>query len=400
MTDNMKIAAVICELNPLHFGHRRLLSLAGREGGVVCILSGNFVQRGEPAILDKWARAELALKSGADLVVELPLPWACAGAERFASGAVHLACALGCVDELWFGSETADIPLLTETARFLLSPDFAAALRKAGNGGGQPFAKIREDAVAAALGSRAGGLLQSPNAILAVEYLKALLREHSGIVPVAVKREGADHDETLGADSKQDVFRSAGEIRAWIRGGSGWEPHLPEASAAVLRRECKAGRCPADFSRLETAVLCKLRAMQPDEFRRLPDLSEGLENRLALAVRESTSLSGLYEAVKSKRYSHARVRRLVLGAFLGLSADLPGLSPYLRILGMNRKGEQILRSCSPSLPLAVRPADFERLGGEALRLFRLEARADDLYALSVPIPYACGADYTRKFLKL
>lgn len=397
MPEKMKISAVICELNPLHLGHHSLLRRA-REASdaVVCILSGNFVQRGEPAVLDKWARCRLALENGADLVLELPLPWACAGAERFASGAVHLAHALGNVDRLVFGSEEPDVQRLERVADALLSEEFSRLLSQPDSGAGETFARRREAALARILGPEDAALLRSPNCILAVEYEKALRRERSSILPTAVLRTGAGHDEK----GHGNEFRSAGELRELLRTGAEVSAFVPESTASLLRELTAAGRCPAEIGRLERAILCKLRTMTAPEFAALPDVSEGLENRLAQAVRRAGTLTELYALTKSKRYSHARIRRLVMSAFLGVTGALPKLPPYLRVLGRNDLGERILREASPSLPLAVRPADFQKLGGEALELFQLEARADDLYAMACPIPQPCGRDYTEPLIRL
>ena len=141
--------------------------------------------------------------------------------------------------------------------------------------------------------------------------------------------------------------------------------------------------------------------MSPQDFAALPDVSEGLEHRLYQAARQAGSLEELYGRIKSKRYPLARARRLVLSAFLGLgSGPLPPQPPYLRVLGMTHTGQEILKEATPALPLAARPGDFQKLGGQALALFQLEAQADDLYDLAVPRPAPCGRDYTEKLLKL
>ncbi|MGI6255017.1 MAG: nucleotidyltransferase family protein [Acutalibacter sp.] len=395
MQEKLKISAVICELNPLHTGHRALFSHAKSHfDGLVCLLSGNYVQRGEPAILDKWARTRLALLSGADLVVELPLPWALAGAERFAAGGVALANALGCVDTLLFGGETSQISLLWQLAKVLNSPDFSALLRQQEEG--LPFALQRQRAVAQLVGDSTASLLERPNCILGVEYLKAILAQDAHLSAQVFPRLGAGHDlpETSGP------LLSASQARQLLREGRELTGLLPEETLSLWRELAAQGQCPASLERLEPAVLSRLRTMTPEDFAALPDISEGLEFRLYKAARQACSLEEFYRLVKSKRYSHARVRRLAMAAFLGLTKNLPNLPPYLRVLGMTTTGAAILKQAVPSLPLALRPADFQRLGGEALDLFQLEARADDLYALALPTPQPCGRDYTEKLIKL
>ena len=399
MTGKGKTAAVICELNPLHKGHEALFQqVKAQADRLVCILSGNFVQRGEPAILDKWARCRLALEAGADLVIELPLPWACAGAERFAAGGVRLAAALGNVDYLAFGSEFPDITKIRRVAETLLSEEFSEVLsaeNASAAGSGEPFARRREAALTALLGEEVLPLLRSPNAILGIEYQKALLQEHSAITPLVFPRVGADHD----SPARDGEFSSAGELRELLRAGKSLEGLVPDCTAALLREEIRLGRCPADIAFLERSILCKLRTMQLEDFAALPDISEGLEHRLLAAAGQAGSLEEFYALVKSKRYSHARIRRLTINAFLGVTNDLPSLPPYLRILGMTGAGAELLQSCSPALPFAARAGDFQKLGGEVLRLFRLEAAADDLYALTSPSPQPCGRDFTEKLLR-
>ena len=393
--EKLKISAVICEFNPLHMGHKLLLDqMKAISDGIVCVMSGNFVQRGEPAILDKWARTRLALQNGADLIVELPLPWACSGAEHIAAGGVALAEALRC-DLLVFGSEVPDVSRMDAAAEALLSPKFSESFSEVPDKG-LSFAQRREAALHSMLGETASSLLQKPNCILGIEYLKAIRRQNAALTPIAIPREGAGHDRA----AENQEYRSAGELRHLLRTGGKLAGLVPENVCVTLEQLLSSGHCPASLSWLERSILCKLRTMKPEDFSALPDLSEGLENRLHTAAREARSLEELYSLVKSKRYSHARIRRLVMSAFLEIPSGLPELPLYLRILGMTETGARILKDATPTLPVAVRPVDFERLGGSFANLFRLEARADDLYALAFPTPFPCGRDYTEKLIKV
>ncbi len=391
----MKISAIICELNPLHSGHQALFSHAkSRFDGLVCILSGNYVQRGEPAILDKWARTRLALSSGADLVLELPLPWAMAGAERFATGGVALARSLGTVDTLLFGSEAEDLKALWDLATLLDSPAFPQALEAT-----DPtlsFAQRRQQAAAQLIGEETASLLARPNCILGVEYIKALRRQGGGMGVEVFPRLGAGHD----IPDRKGVLLSASHARELLVQGTDLTERLPEATLAVWQALLEKGQCPASMGRLERAILCKLRSLAVEGFAMLPDVSEGLEYRLYKAARQAGGLEEFWDLVKSKRYPLARIRRLTMAAFLGLSRNLPELPCYLRVLGMTPTGQRILKQARPILPVAIRPGDFQRLGGEALSLFELEAHADDLYGLSLPSPTPCGRDYTERLLKI
>ncbi len=382
-------SAVVCELDPLHHGHRLLLSRAGARGRpVVCLMSGNFVQRGAPAMLDKWTRARLALSNGADLVVELPLSWACSGAERFAAGGVSLAAALG-RGELYFGSEVPDAGLLMETAEALLSEEFSRALRESPPGLG--FGARRQLAAEKLLGPRAGEALSRPNANLGVEYCKAILRLRAPLTPTAIKREGAGHDEAGSIDGPL----SASEIRRLTLAGDPLSGLAPESTVAALESARLEGRC-AQLPNLERAILSRLRSMSMEELAALPDLSEGLENRLYRASRQACSLEEAYSLTKNRRVSHARVRRLVLYAFLGLREPLPESPPYLRALGATGRGLSLLRQSS--LPVVVRSSDIKRLPPEAQAVFLQEALADDLYGLASPTPQPSGRDYTDVFI--
>lgn len=356
---------------------------------VFCLMSGNFVQRGAPAMLDKWARARLALLNGADLVIELPLTWACSGAERFAAGGVALAAAFG-KGRLFFGSEVPDIKLLWRIAETLLSPEFSRALGVCPPGTG--FALRRQLAVESLLGPAAGKALASPNANLGIEYCKAMLLQGAGLEPVAVRREGAGHDS-------DDAPLSASALRRLTLAGESLAGLAPESTVRALETARKEGRC-ANISYLERPILCRLRGMSREELSRLPDLSEGLENRLYRAARQACSLEELYALTKSRRVSHARVRRLALSAFLGISAPLPEKPPYLRVLGATSRGLQALGQLKPALPVVARAKDVEALPPEAQSVFRREALAGDLYGLATPAPQPSGRDYTEKLIKL
>lgn len=396
MTEKIPVSAIICEFDPLHLGHRLLLDAARASGSLVCcVMSGNFTQRAAPALLDKWSRARLALACGADLVAELPLSWACAGAERFALGGVALAAALG-AKELWFGSELPDGELLTRLGEALLSPSFSQALAALPDRG-EGFAQRRQRALAGLVGEEAAAVLSLPNANLGVEYCKAIRRLGADMVPRPIRRRGAGHGQAV--EPGQDApFLSAGQLRELIRRGEPLGGLVPPATERAVAQARAQGRCPADILRLERAILYKLRAMGPEDFAALPDVSEGLENRLYKAAREACSLEELYALAKSRRVSHARVRRLVLAAFLGLRAPLPELPPYLRLLGLGPRGGQVLSRLPGTIPAAARPKDLAALSPQAQAVFAAEAAADDVYALACPVPQPPGEDFSRRLI--
>lgn len=384
----MKVGGIVAEYNPFHLGHAHLIECA-RAAGIthtVAVMSGSFVQRGDAAVCGKRPRCEMALACGVDLVLELPLPYAVATAQRFALGAVGTLHALGIVDELFFGSECGETSAIERVASVLESEPVVREMRRRLKQG-QPFAAARQEAVTVC--GAQGGVLRGPNDTLAVEYTRAVQQLGSGMKVHAVRRLGAAHDgETAGGVASASVIRQA------IRDGqmdraAAW---MPEAAASVLRREIEQKRCPADLSRLETALLALLRQSTVEELASLPDISEGLENRLYRAVREETAVSDILERVKSKRYTHARLRRILLYRLLGVTRELYDAPPvYLRVLGMNERGREILAASRPTLPLITRAKDAERLDGTGASMLRLECAADDLYALTLPQPVPCGA---------
>ncbi len=403
MTEKIPVSAIICEFDPLHFGHKLLLDTAWKAGGAVCcIISGNFVQRGTPSMLDKWSRARLALQNGADLVAELPLSWACAGAERFASGGVALATALG-ADRLWFGSECPDSQKLSLLAEALLSPAFHQELASQSRPG-ESFAQRRQRAAAQLLGPDTASLLAFPNANLGVEYIKAIRRQNAPILPCPILRQGAGHGESLPIPFQQKAedipLLSGSQLRERAIRGHSLAGLVPESTAAEIESAAAQGSFPAKMEYLERAILCVLRSIPKEEFPSLPDISEGLEHRLYKAVQQARSLEELFAQIKSKRYSHARIRRLVLSGFLGIRAPLQELPPYLRILGVTQRGLQVLKQLSSGLPVITRASDLRKLGQKAHAVFQNEVQADNLYVLACPLPQRAGQDFTRPLIRL
>lgn len=394
MREKMKISGIICELNPLHEGHIKLFSAAKAESdALICVLSGNFVQRGDVAILDKWARTKAALLNGADLVLELPTPWAMSGAEKFARGAVYLLNSLGCVNFLFFGSETDDIGLLSKSAEILLSEKFKEVLHSIPDNG-ETFAARREGALASILEESYLPTLRMPNSILGIEYIKAINELSANILPRAVLREGSPHD----GDVVTGTAPSSGTLRKMLLSGEDCSKFLP--NTAVIGELKSSGSFPCDVHNLERAILCKIRTLTPKDFSKLPDVSEGLENRLWHASREARTLEEFCETVKTKRYTLSRIRRVLLWAFLGYPENIPALPPYIRILGLNDTGEKILRNSSPTLPIIARYGDLQNLSPVLQSLYRFEAYCDDLYALSSPIPQPCGRDFTESVIRI
>lgn len=375
----MATIGIIAEYNPFHSGHGYHIHKARRQSGedspVVCVMSGNWVQRGDAAICDKWSRAAMAIRGGADLVLELPTLWAVSSAETFARGAVFLLHATGVIDTLSFGSETGCLSPLQAAADYLDSEEYLSALRRHLDNG-VSFPVARQRAVREGCGE-AAECLQNPNNNLGVEYLRALRYTGSGITPSTLLRQGAAHDSSAASGG----FASASHLRRQLLSGeeSSLIPYLTPEDEAALRR---GGLSSLSWG--ARGVFARLRAMSPEEFLLLPDCGEGLHNRLWEAVQQASNLEDLYALTKSRRYPHARIRRLVLWAFLGIRAeDRPDHPPYLRVLGMNRRGQALIREmkAAATLPILTKPAHVRTLGPEARRCLELEARCTGLYDL-------------------
>lgn len=397
----MKTAVITAEYNPFHKGHRWQLEQVRAAGAshVAVVMSPDFTQRGTPAIFPKRLRAQAALQNGADLVLELPVCYALAGAQRFAFGAVQLAAAMGCVDLLAFGAEDADLVQLRQACTALQQEEVNQTIRQL-LPSGITFAKARERAVAAVYGEETALLLQKPNNILAIEYLCQLEKlPDAHIQPLALGRIGNTHDgEPVGE------FASASFLRGLMLEGR-WEQaqqYLPQNVWQLYRQAQQDGQF-ADLQLGERAVLSALRRMEQKEMAQLADLSEGLENRLYRASREACSLEQLYAAVKSKRYPLARVRRLVMNAFLQLPAQMQTMPPpYLRVLGMNERGKQILSAMKKiaSLPVSTSLMKLARSTQAARQWAQVEAAACDQYSIFCRQMQPAGSDWSLPFVSL
>lgn len=358
----MKTVGIICEYNPFHNGHKKQIDAIRGEFGsdcaIVCLMSGNFVQRGAPAIFHKSLRAQAALASGADLVLELPVTYALSSAEGFAAGGVKILS--GFCDTLCFGAETGNADTLMSAAQALLSEEFKDALRvQLDKGLSFPAAR------AAAL-TEFSGLLQRPNDILAVEYCKAILAQNSKLTVFPIQRQGDYHD--ISADLENP---SATAIRNLIAGGEKWESYVPASVRAIFG--------DADIYSLaagERAILARLRCMNDAEYEALPYGSEGLWRKFMHACRSCDSIEGIIAKTKSKRYTRTRIDRMLMCAYLGITKEMLGQdAPYTRVLAFNDKGRLVLKQARLS-------GSFPHVG-EAVDdpYWNLEQRAADLYSL-------------------
>ena len=368
----MKIAAVICEYNPFHNGHKHQLELIKRDfDAVLCVMSGSFTERGEIAVFDKWSRAKAAVSNGADLVLELGTRYSLSSAQGFSEGAVETVIGTGIADALVFGSEANDIKRLSAAADILLfeSKEISEKIKSAlADGLGYPAARQ-----AAFEGLIDGDLLTMPNNILALEYIMALKKRNSGIIPITHPRT-APHL----SDAESDGFASGAYIREKIKAAEDFS-HLT----------------PYDFSSCETydinrlTDIFKFLMLTKGEalFNDIPDCEPGLFNRFYKAI-EKASFDEIIESAVTKRYTRARLKRTALRAILGITGNYRP-PKYLRVLAANGKGREILSKMktASSLPIVTKTADFDK------SVMAEDIRATDIAALCASLPQKNGRDF-------
>ncbi len=339
---------IICEFNPFHLGHKHLIdSVKKEDDNIICCMSGNFVQRGEFAVYDKFVRTKVALQNGADIVIELPTVYSTLSAEGFCKAGIELLESTGIVDSIAFGAENDNIDELKAIATKLKDKETQEKI-KAEMKNGLSYPVARKNIVDS-------NLIDSPNNILGIEYLKA-----TKLPAIAVKRIGKGHDT-------DDKDYSASEIRKTL--------DINEISSM---KNC------------EVAILSKLRRMSKEDFAKIEDVSEGLENRIYDAVRNATSIEELYDLIKSKRYTHSRIRRIILRAYLDIY-EIPQEVPYIRILGFSKKGKNLLADIkkNSTKPIITKISDCD---DTTITFFQQECKFTDLYNLGYKKPLPCGTE--------
>ncbi len=375
----MGVTGIICEYNPLHAGHKKQIDSikSSHPGdGIVCLMSGNYVQRGAPAVFDKSLRAQAAVLSGADLVLELPITASLSSAEGFAAEGVRILS--GFCDCLCFGAESADRESLLETAKALLREDFFVQLRKELEKG-VSFPAARQAALLSM--GVSGDTLSLPNDILATEYCKAILQQGTSMVPMPIVRQGSYHDTAIDKENP-----SATALREQIILGGDWLSYVPETARAVFEKAA-----PHRLSCGEQAILYRLRTMTDDEFEALPYGSEGLWRKLMHNARKLATLEDILTATKSKRYTRTRLDRMVMCAFLGITReDIISPAPYARVLALNDRGREILKTARETglFPNAGESVDSPYQA--------LEYRAGSLYGLFSREPCSPQAEEERR----
>lgn len=389
----MKISAIIAEYNPFHNGHAYHISQTRKnaQDKIIVIMSGNFVQRGEPALFDKWTRTNMALRGGADMVLELPVHSALSSSRDFARGAIAVLNGLQCIDTLSFGAETADLALLNEIASVLESQpaDYRKVLTQTLQSGCS-YPKAQHTAIAHVMGPFYGDILSLPNNILAIEYLRALRFWNSQIQPYAVPRHSDYHATEL-----QPQFASATAMRTSIIGGTGqWQQYVKPQDLALYQY-------PVREDALFQALLYCLRSTTPQALSKIRDVTEGLENRLFHAAHQARSYAELLQLCKSKRFTMARLKRILLNTLLGittsLSDEIQNAPFYARVLGVRKESLSLLSLCAKHTQIAF----YTQLPRQTTHpSLLLDIRATNLYALASQPMAPSGQDYTQPLIVL
>jgi predicted nucleotidyltransferase len=390
----MKFTAIISEYNPFHNGHAyhiRKTREAEPDSYIVCIMSGHFVQRGEPAIADKWSRARTALTDGADAVFELPFLFATQSAEGFATGAVRVADALGCVTHISFGAETADMDALSACAGLLSQrqPQLDDLI-KGEMARGISYPSARANAIQSIAPGQMRKLIASPNNILAVEYLKALKKIESAIVPMCIERKGGGYNDPLISGD----FAGAAALRNEIAQNGFSEKltkYMPEIDFTPL----------TDMDAYSRLVLYRLRQMDTDEISGIAEVTEGLEHRIKKAAGLPMDIDSLAMQIKSKRYTYTRLKRILLYCLFGVQKETLrhvndgtyGL--YARLLGFRRESERLISriTSKSTIPVLTRKTDFFEN-----TMLRYDIAASDIYALLNTKILPGGQDFTQKLI--
>lgn len=391
----MSVIGIVCEFNPFHKGHKHLIDTVKKSGdAVVCVMSGNLVQRGEPALFPKETRVKAALNSGADIVLELPFVYATASAEIFAFNAVKILDSFGC-DTLAFGTETASVKDLNNAVEILNRNDFDEKVRRyLEEGVSYPLARQRAfDEYGVNFD------ISTPNNILALEYVKAIKKLNSEMTLIPVKRIGAGYNDTESVDG----IASATHIRQLIRNNEDFLQFVPENTIQLYNDDLYKGNY-LSTEKYNASSLALLRSKLNEDLTLIANMSEGLENRIKSAIKESTSLDEIYDKAKTKRYAHSRIRRAVLSTVLGVTAeDLKISVPYCRLLGFKTNVADVMGNLAKSskLPFVVSYSDVLYLkSAEAEKIFALENKTGDFYSLIMQNSSTCSKEMTFSPIKM
>lgn len=412
-----RVLGIIAEYNPFHNGHMYHLQKAKEQSGAqycICVMSGNFVQRGNTSIVNKWKKAEMALLNGVDLVIELPTIYSVASAEGFSLGAIKLLNNLKIVDAISFGTETSDFAALNNISSIVNEEPMKyksilnSELKK-----GLSFPKARENALMLYLNDnkRYDNILNTPNNILAIEYLKALKKIKSTIQPIPVKREKVYYNDNVIVDE----FASATAIRKLLKNEEFSEIRkvVPKSTYQILKKETELGNVVLDLSRYEKEIIYNLRRMTVSEIAELPDVNEGLEHSLKNAANYSNDITNLINIVKTKRYTVTRIQRILICALLGITKRDVGMAkktePYIRVLGFNEKGKELISRINKQNPKSTVITSVKKFQDKNnnnknskiyKRLLDIDIFSTNVYTMACKSESLANLDYTKNMVIL
>lgn len=412
----MKICGIIAEYNPFHNGHKYQIDKIKEDlkaDAIVAVMSGNFIQRGQPALFDKWTRTKMALLNGVDLVIELPTYYSVSSAEFFATGGIGLLNSLGIIDDVCFGASTEDIDTLKRIANVLfLEPEGFKKLLHSDLKRGASFPTARSNALKNFLKKEydakyIADILLDSNNILAIEYLKALQYLNSDINAVAIKRKGAAYNSLEIIDN----IASATAIRERIMNNKFDEISnlVPENCYELIEQEISNGKLPVSIDNFEKEILYSLRKMTTEDISLLNDVSEGLENILKKCSNEEFTLEKYIEAVKSKRYTKTRIQRLCMNALLEIKkVDVECYKhnlQYIRVLGFNKAGEKLLSRIynNANIPIVTNVPKFMKVANDVQKkMLEKDILASNIYTLGYQIPAyrKTNLDYTIPIIQI
>ncbi|MTI47705.1 MAG: nucleotidyltransferase [Firmicutes bacterium] len=400
----MKVVGLVTEYNPFHNGHLYHLNKSKNSTGCdysIAVMSGNFLQRGEPALVDKWSRARMAIDNGVDLVIELPTVYACQSAEFFAYGAISILDKLGVTDYICFGSESGDIEKLDLLADILYrEPDDFQNILKDRLATGIPFPQARTQAITNYLQNNnrlnemtvddVSNIMSNPNNILALEYLKALKKLNSSVIPYTIQRMGAHYN----SEKIQGNLSSATAIRTELfekKDLSCIRKTVPLPTYSILEKDLKTY---GSFNRIDNfndILIYLLRSLDKKMIRKIFDVDEGLENRIKSCSEKFNNINSIIDCIKTKRYTYTRLQRIMMHLLLGLYEDsflhLHSKGPsYIRVLAFNKKGIEILNKAKKTskLPIITKFANYSKLSNNSLEeMIRYDIKATDIYFLGL-----------------
>lgn len=407
-----KVLGIIAEYNPFHNGHLLHLTKSKEETGAeysICIMSGNFVQRGNTSIVNKWVKTEMALKSGIDLVLELPTVYSISSAENFAEGAIKLLNSLKIVDTVSFGSENSDINILNRISGILYEePKQYVAFLNEELKKGLSFPKARENAILLYLNDKKYfNILNQPNNTLAIEYLKALKKYKSHIMPIAIKREKAFYNSNCIVDE----YASATAIRNMIVNNqfNDIRKVMPRLAYDLLMQEIENNQYVIDISKFEKEILYSIRRLSTADLKKFPEVNEGLENAIKNAANSCNTLAELINIIKSKRYTQTRIQRILLYILLNTTKKDMYISrktiPYARILGYSQKGKALISEiykANPKIALITSVKNFFDSSNNKTykHMLNKDVLATNIYTLAYKNDSVANLDYTKKIVTI